>query len=385
MNSQTLDLLTFNLNNPSRERAERQLVYLLARPETVLVLTETADSAGCDLLESRFRMEGYDVTFPRPGRGERGVMIVSRLATVPGRVVAHYLPHRAVTVKVDTQEGAVDVVGLYVPSRDATAAKRARKEKFLEGCRAGLPGGNDGSRVVLGDFNILEPDHFPPYRFFKAFEYGFYDWLCEVGYHDAYRELHPNSLEYSWVGRTGDGYRYDHAHVSASLRPALRNCSYVHGPRTREDRLTDHSALTMSLALHPKGALREAESPTFRENAAPHFPVPTRPEEFPVEDTTWPRIEMLRTWLDENAAPVGDERLWRILKISEEVGEVAEAMHGAAGTNPRKGHSHTWDDVTKELCDVIVTSMVALSTCTPDAAKLLDERLQHLVDRVLPS
>ncbi|WP_405614364.1 MazG-like family protein [Streptomyces sp. NBC_01511] len=104
-----------------------------------------------------------------------------------------------------------------------------------------------------------------------------------------------------------------------------------------------------------------------------------------MEDTTWTRIEKLRSWLDENAAPVGDERLWRILKISEEVGEVAEAMHGASGTNPRKGYSHTWDDVNKELCDVIVTSMVALATCTPDAAKLLDDRLQHLVDRVEPS
>ena len=50
----TLDVLTFNLNNPSRERAERQLDYLAARPESVLVLTETADSAGCALLADGF-------------------------------------------------------------------------------------------------------------------------------------------------------------------------------------------------------------------------------------------------------------------------------------------------------------------------------------------
>ncbi|WP_254706720.1 hypothetical protein [Streptomyces lunaelactis] len=78
-----MDVLTFNLNNPSRERAERQLAYLAARPESVLVLTETADSAGCDLLESQFRAAGYDVMFPRPERGERGVVIVSRLRTPP--------------------------------------------------------------------------------------------------------------------------------------------------------------------------------------------------------------------------------------------------------------------------------------------------------------
>ncbi|MEW1616538.1 MULTISPECIES: MazG-like family protein [unclassified Streptomyces] len=106
-----------------------------------------------------------------------------------------------------------------------------------------------------------------------------------------------------------------------------------------------------------------------------------------MEDTTWLRVEQLRHWLDTNSAPelTGDARLWRVLKISEEVGEVAEAMHGATGANPRKGASHTWDDVHKELCDVIVSSMIALATCTPGARRLLDERLQHLVDRVMPS
>ncbi|MFI6731256.1 hypothetical protein ACIBM7_46855, partial [Streptomyces atratus] len=49
-------------------------------------------------------------------------------------------------------------------------------------------------------------------------------------------------------------------------------------------------------------------------------------------------------------------------------------MHGALGANPRKGASRTWADVHKELCDVIVTSMVALVSCTPDARKLLDDR-----------
>lgn len=102
----------------------------------------------------------------------------------------------------------------------------------------------------------------------------------------------------------------------------------------------------------------------------------------------WRNVERLREWLDDEAAPAsaGDTRLLRVLKIGEEYGEVAEALHGALGANPRKGAaSHTWQDVEKELSDVIVTAMVALATITPDAQKALDERLQHLVDRVLPS
>ncbi|MFF2940141.1 hypothetical protein ACFVSQ_09895 [Streptomyces niveus] len=448
----TLDVLTFNLNNPGRERAERQLAYLMGRPEEVMVLTETVDSTGCALLASRFRAEGYEVVFPRPGRGERGVMIVSRLAIRPGRDVAEYLPHRAVSVFVDTLEGPLEVVGLYVPSRDATATKKARKEKFLEDCTIGLPGGKAGSQVVIGDFNILEPNHVPRYKFFQAFEYDFYNWLGKVGYVDAYRELHPDSSEYSWVGRTGDGYRYEHAHVSADLRGGLLRCLYVHTPRTREDRLTDHSALSLSLALHPTGILRGPGAQAPRQPAEALFPLTPRSEEIPMNDL-WPRIEKLRTWLDDNAAPTSGTGWPGVFNVMEDLGAVSEAMHGATGTNPRKGQSHTWDDVDKklrdviassnaaleaakpdekaatasdprlprigkimeelgevaeavrgssgtdsdegepqtwddvhkELCDVIVTTMVALLTCTPDAAKLLDVRLQRLVDRVTTS
>lgn len=103
------------------------------------------------------------------------------------------------------------------------------------------------------------------------------------------------------------------------------------------------------------------------------------------EDGQWGRVEQLVGWLDKEAvsASEADVRLLRILKIGEEFGEVAEALHGALGANPRKGHSHTWDHVQKELCDVITTAMVALATLTPDARKIFDERLRYLVDRVL--
>ncbi|WP_405452617.1 MazG-like family protein [Streptomyces achromogenes] len=101
---------------------------------------------------------------------------------------------------------------------------------------------------------------------------------------------------------------------------------------------------------------------------------------------TWQRIDRLCQWLDEEtpSASGSDVRLLRVLKISEEMGEVAEAVHGALGTNPRKGTSHTWEDVEKELIDVAVSTLVALRTITPDAEKLFTTRLDHLVDRVLP-
>lgn len=102
-------------------------------------------------------------------------------------------------------------------------------------------------------------------------------------------------------------------------------------------------------------------------------------------DETWDGVQRLRGWLDESPeqAMAGDVRVLRVLKIAEEVGEVSEALTGVLGANPRKGESHTWQDVEKELSDVIVTAMVALSTITADAPNVLDVRIQQLLDRVL--
>ncbi|GAB3117728.1 MazG-like family protein [Streptomyces calidiresistens] len=105
-----------------------------------------------------------------------------------------------------------------------------------------------------------------------------------------------------------------------------------------------------------------------------------------MDEALWSQVERLREWLDAETTPAlaDNVKLWRVLKIGEEFGKVSEALHGAMGANPRKGQSHTWEDVNKELCDVIVTSMVALATCTPNAAGVLEERVRQLVDRVLP-
>lgn len=58
-------------------------------------------------------------------------------------------------------------------------------------------------------------------------------------------------------------------------------------------------------------------------------------------------------------------------------------MIGATGQNPRKGVSHTWDDVRSELCDVVITAMVALRTLAPDAREVFTARLASVADRSL--
>jgi len=258
-----LSLLTWNIGNPSADRAERQLEWLAERPEHVLVLTETKASAGCQMIADAFRAAGYDVVCPSLGPGELGTMIVSRVTVGPDDWASRlrYLPSRATSATVPTSSGPVHLIGLYVPSRDGSPEKTSRKREFLAACRDGLAmvSGTHGRTILMGDLNILEPDHQPHYPFFAPFEYGFYRCLLEeFDMVDAFRHMNPTLAEHSWVGRTGDGYRYDHVFCSRSLIDVLTTCDYIAGPRL--SRLSDHSALTVCLNLDPTGNRRISDA-----------------------------------------------------------------------------------------------------------------------------
>jgi NTP pyrophosphatase (non-canonical NTP hydrolase) len=105
-------------------------------------------------------------------------------------------------------------------------------------------------------------------------------------------------------------------------------------------------------------------------------------DQTPPSPELWATIDTLGEWLDSHRPVEGREgMLLRILKLSEEVGEVAEAVIGATGQNPRKGVTHTWDDVQSELCDVAITALVALRTLTPQAREVFARHLERVTRR----
>ncbi|MGA5210303.1 MazG-like family protein [Streptomyces pseudogriseolus] len=97
---------------------------------------------------------------------------------------------------------------------------------------------------------------------------------------------------------------------------------------------------------------------------------------------TWTTIARLATRLEEHSTLPREQRvLLQLLKIQEEAGEVAEAVIGAMGQNPRKGFSHTWEEVEAEICDVIVTGMVALMRMNPHAPEVFAGHLNRIRQR----
>ncbi|WP_236049550.1 MazG-like family protein [Paractinoplanes ovalisporus] len=81
-----------------------------------------------------------------------------------------------------------------------------------------------------------------------------------------------------------------------------------------------------------------------------------------MSDPIWPAVDAARKWLDLSNGTLPLELTCRILKVTEEAGEAAQAWIGLLGQNPRKGVTHTREEVAAELADVAFTALVAIAS-----------------------
>jgi hypothetical protein len=94
----------------------------------------------------------------------------------------------------------------------------------------------------------------------------------------------------------------------------------------------------------------------------------------------------LSRWIDAgNAHRDPEAQLWgRVAKIAEEHGEAVAALIGVTGQNPRKGITHTPEQLIDELLDVAITALGAVEHLTGhrgDAFALLEEKLERVTAR----
>ena len=102
--------------------------------------------------------------------------------------------------------------------------------------------------LFCGDFNILEPNHYPHYPTFQDWEYEFYNSLSKFDLVDAYKEKYKNKQAHSWFDRQGSGFRFDHSFISQDICNLLDDCYYMDEPRIQK--LSDHSAIITVLNIN---------------------------------------------------------------------------------------------------------------------------------------
>jgi hypothetical protein len=101
--------------------------------------------------------------------------------------------------------------------------------------------------------------------------------------------------------------------------------------------------------------------------------------------TTWGQIGDIKLWVDKQSpAPNALQALGlRLLKITEELGEVSLAYSCVMGSAPRKGKSQTEGHLAQALCDAILAGQVALATLVDNRSAVFSQRLSAVHERSL--
>lgn len=246
-----MKIINWNIAHPSLTRAHKIADWLENQKVNILTLTETTDSPGCVFLHNRLESFGFKVMFPKKEKDFGAILAFRGFEAQKFEIGLNFLPHRAPAIICNTPVGEVGIISIYVPSsvsRNETYGKKQKfQDEFIKVLASVKKTNHPPHIIVCGDLNVLEPNHHPCYPFIKNWEYQFYESFKENELVDTYRLFYPDVCEYSWYGREGYGYRYDHCFVSKELRKYTKSCQYLHEPR--KDRLSDHSAMFLHLDL----------------------------------------------------------------------------------------------------------------------------------------
>ena len=242
-----LRLLNWNLRAPAASRAARQCEWIRGIDPDVVVVTELKSLCAASVIIDRLD-RGLRWVVPEAGNNGYFTMLGAKNELVALDLGLEYEPGRVASGVLSTSGRKLVVVGAYVPSRGPKGARNVAKRRFQASFASRLDrltSAGAGSVIVTGDFNVVEPEHWPRLPVFGKWEYDFYREILGCGFVDAYRVANPGGMDHSWFGRSGHGYRIDHVFVSRELQSGVKSCSYLH--ECRECGLSDHSAMTFRL------------------------------------------------------------------------------------------------------------------------------------------
>src|SRR5262245_50314795 len=281
----TLRLLSWNiLHGGGAERLPEIILSLLSHKPDVVVLTEFRTTRGSQI---RGVLADNGLAHQLSSHGDRdnsnGILLAARHALEPEDAPAPKA-HRGRWLPARVPAFDLQILGVHVPDDTNMTAKAAHWQAILAYARRCL----DRSAAIVGDFNTGRrlQDAPPPGRASRsgAGEHTGRDWasvhgceallgsLLSLGFVDAWRCLHREAREYSWVSHDGQPRRIDTAYLSPALAPALQAAAYSHVERRR--RLSDHAPLIVDLALGdaPSVSCPASKAVTASPGLFPHQP-----------------------------------------------------------------------------------------------------------------
>jgi len=244
-----IKIIAWNIQNSSKDRANKQFRWIHDMNPDIIVLTEVTFSAGFALIKAELEMQDYDVIYQKSD---------SYFTVIAIRNYKYYqevldisrLSERVNYIKLETPIGNIALIGVYAPTCSRDHEKILQKRKFHHELYNEVIDkiwriSSDTKIIVLGDFNILEPNHNPKYEGFSNY-YKSYEQFIRKPFKDLYRYYKSETMEYSWFGQ-GMYQRLDHIFATENILPYVNKVEYLHEPR--RNKFSDHSALQIELNI----------------------------------------------------------------------------------------------------------------------------------------
>jgi exonuclease III len=204
----------------------------------VLVLSEfRGGDAGKRLREALARLDYRHTTTLTPPPGRNGVLIASRRRFREHGPVDTALPEPYRLLRIET--AGVHLTGVYMPNL-------RHKVPYWQTLIDNLSPPDDGRHAIaIGDFNTCRA-FVDEAGAIDATAY-FMDRIEAAGFRDLWRWRYPEGREFSWYSTRGNGFRIDHAFLSARLAARAGDIRYSHDERLAG--ISDHSPLLLDLRV----------------------------------------------------------------------------------------------------------------------------------------
>jgi exonuclease III len=228
-------LLAWNIRQGGGTRLVGIVAAIARHDADVLILSEYRGGAAAERLCTALKTSGYrHVTKLAPPPQRTGVLIAARRRFVERGPVCPRVEEPWRLIDVDL--GVLRLTGVYMPNMKA-------KLPYWQTLVAAFTDRSAGDALAIGDFNTCRAYVDEPGAIDVAAH--FMDSMDAIGFRDLWRHRYPDGREFSWYSHRGNGFRIDHAFLSASLAARAGVVRYSHEERLAG--LSDHSVLLLDL------------------------------------------------------------------------------------------------------------------------------------------
>lgn len=235
-NALPASILALNVQAGGGPRIPALLRYFEQQDPQILVLSEWRDNPSGRQIQAWAEDRNMHHAGQTDGGTANGVFIAAKTPFTAQTVTP---PGGSAGALMLARFDGFDVLACYFPGMNA-------KAPFFVRCAEIAAAHDSIPLLIVGDLNtgsqIGDRDERGD-RYLCAEAFGAL--TARHGLHDLWRRTNgPQAREWTWLSRTKNGFRIDHAFANdAFVRRADPACVYDHGPRERS--WTDHSALIL--------------------------------------------------------------------------------------------------------------------------------------------